>query len=202
MTADSLDEPSQFTLGAHTRIRTDDGRLLAMGEPGTGMAAIGGPLPLGYYKDDRKTEDTFQVIDGMRYSIPGDYVEYLPDGTVRFLGRGSACINTGGEKVYAEEVELVLKDHRAIRDAACIGVADRRFGELVCAVIATAPGASISREDVAAYVRSRLASYKAPRALVVMPEIPRTVQGKIDYPKVREYALAQLGERVDSAAGR
>jgi fatty-acyl-CoA synthase len=69
-------------------------------------------------------------------------------------------------------------------------------------VIATAPGASISREDVAAYVRSRLASYKAPRALVVMPEIPRTVQGKIDYPKVREYALAQLGERVDSAAGR
>ena len=178
----------RFGLGPHVRVRTDEGRFLEAGESGRGLALVAGPLPLGYYRDEAKSAATFTVLDGVRYSAPGDYVEVRPDGTVAFLGRGSACINTGGEKVFAEEVDVVIRRHRAVADAACVGIPDPRFGQRVCAVIALKPGASLDLRELADYVKRELAGYKAPRALVVVEELPRTPQGKVDYPAVTQLA--------------
>jgi acyl-CoA synthetase (AMP-forming)/AMP-acid ligase II len=180
----------RFGLGPHVRVLTDDGRFLASGEPGRGLACVAGPLPLGYYRDEAKSASTFQVIDGQRYSAPGDYVEVRPDGTVAFLGRGSACINTGGEKVFAEEVDAVLRRHADVVDAACVGIPDPRFGQRVCAVVVARAGRSLSREQLADHVKRELAGYKAPRALVLVDTLPRTPQGKVDYPAVNALAAA------------
>ena len=191
-TAADLPLPAQatgrFGLGPHVRVRTDEGRFLAAGESGRGLAMVAGPLPLGYYRDEAKSDATFTVLDGVRYSAPGDYVEVRPDGTVAFLGRGSACINTGGEKVFAEEVDLVVRRHPAVADAACVGISDPRFGQRVCAVVELRPGAALDQQELAEHVKRELAGYKAPRALVLTPQLPRTPQGKVDYPAVNRLA--------------
>ena len=174
----------RFGLGPHVRVLTDDGHFLALGEPGRGLACVAGPLPLGYFGDPAKSAETFRMIDGRRYSAPGDHVEVRDDGTIAFLGRGSACINTGGEKVFAEEVDAVLRRHPDVADAACVGLPDPRFGQIVCAVVAPAPGREISRTQLADHVKQHLAGYKAPRALLAVAELPRTPQGKVDYPAV------------------
>jgi acyl-CoA synthetase (AMP-forming)/AMP-acid ligase II len=180
----------RFGLGPHVRVLTDDGRFLRPGEPGRGLACVAGPLPLGYYRDEAKSASTFQVIDGQRYSAPGDYVDVRDDGTVAFLGRGSACINTGGEKVFAEEVDAVLRRHPDVADAACVGIPDPRFGQRVCAVVVPQPGRVLTREELADHVKQELAGYKAPRALVLVDELPRTPQGKVNYPAVNALAVA------------
>jgi 3-oxocholest-4-en-26-oate---CoA ligase len=186
----------RFRLGPHVRVRTDEGTFLEPGEAGRGMALVAGSLPLGYYRDEAKSAATFQEIDGVRYSAPGDYVEVTSDGTVTFLGRGSACINTGGEKVFAEEVDQVIRSHPAVADAACVGMADPRFGQLVCAVVALKPGLTLGLPDLADHVKKQLAGYKAPRALVIVAELPRTPQGKVDYPAVN--LLAGPGPRTST----
>jgi acyl-CoA synthetase (AMP-forming)/AMP-acid ligase II len=180
----------QFALGPHVRVWTDDGAFLAEGKSGRGLAYVAGPLPLGYYRDESKSASTFRVIDGVRYSAPGDYVEVRPGGTVAFLGRGSACINTGGEKVFAEEVDAVIRRHPEVVDAACVGVPDPRFGATVCAVVVLREGSTLTREQLADHVKAELASYKAPRVMVVTDVLPRTPQGKVDYPAVNALALA------------
>jgi acyl-coenzyme A synthetase/AMP-(fatty) acid ligase len=180
----------QFGLGPHVRVWTDAGHFLAKGKAGRGLAYVAGPLPLGYYRDETKSASTFQVIDGVRYSAPGDYVEVRPDGTVVFLGRGSACINTGGEKVFAEEVDAVIRRHPEVVDAACVGVPDPRFGAKVCAVVVLREGSTLTREQLADHVKAELAGYKAPRVMVVTDVLPRTPQGKVDYPAVNDLALA------------
>ena len=198
MTAATVGEQAPLALGPNTRVIGDDGAWLSFSEVGgVGMVAVGGALPLGYYKDEDKSAQTFQTIEGERYSVPGDYVEILANSTVRFLGRGSACINTAGEKVYAEEVEMVVKDHPSVHDAACVGVPDARLGAAVCVVVTPVNGAVISKEAMVIHVSSRLASYKAPRHLVSMSEIPRTAQGKVDYPKVHEYVDSLLATGAD-----
>jgi acyl-CoA synthetase (AMP-forming)/AMP-acid ligase II len=186
----SDESTGQFALGPHVRVWTDDGAFLEKGESGRGLAYVAGPLPLGYYRDETKSASTFQVIDGVRYSAPGDYVEVRPDGTVAFLGRGSACINTGGEKVFAEEVDAVIRRHPEVVDAACVGVPDPRFGAKVCAVVVLREGSTLTREQLADHVKSELAGYKAPRVMVVTDVLPRTPQGKVDYPAVNALALA------------
>jgi fatty-acyl-CoA synthase len=154
--------------------------------------AVSGFLPVGYYKDKEKSDRTFKTIDGQRWSIPGDWAEVNADGTLKLLGRGSVCINTGGEKVFPEEVEEALKTHAQVRDAVVVGVPDARFGERICAVVEPAPGAAPSLPDLSAHVREHLAGYKAPRELVLVESVGRAPNGKVDYKAVKDRALAAL----------
>ena len=134
-TADAADSTATFKLGPNTKVLTEDGREVVPGSGERGMVALRGRTPVGYYKDEAKSAATFVTFDGVRWSIPGDFAEVDADGTVRLFGRGSQCINTGGEKVYPEEVEEALKLHPTVADAAVVGVPDERFGEAVTAIV-------------------------------------------------------------------
>ena len=150
--------------------------------------ALKGRVPLGYYKDAEKSARTFRVIDGARWSIPGDWATVEADGTLRLLGRGSQCINTGGEKVYPEEVEEVIKTYPGVADAACVGVPDERFGEAVVALVEAADGEDVEEAGLIAHVKQHLAGYKAPRRIVVLPSLGRAPNGKVDYQALRDRA--------------
>jgi acyl-CoA synthetase (AMP-forming)/AMP-acid ligase II len=153
--------------------------------PGSGQVgwlATTGHVPLGYYNDPEKTARTFVEIDGRRWSLPGDMATMDADGTVHLLGRGSLCINTGGEKVYPEEVEAVLKTHPELVDAVVVGVPDERWGQRVAAVAQARRGAAPTLDDVQAHCRAHLAGYKVPRVLRLVPEVHRSPSGKADYP--------------------
>ena len=158
-----------------------------------GRVAMRGRTPVGYYKDEAKSATTFVTIDGIRYSMPGDFAEVDADGTVRLLGRGSQCINTGGEKVYPEEVEEVLKTHPSVVDAAVVGVPDERFGEAITALVELRPGAELDQAALVAHVRSTLAPYKSPKTVLPVPTIGRAPNGKLDYKRLKSEALQQLG---------
>ncbi len=183
-----------FMLGPNCAVFTEDGKRVEPGSGERGLVAVTGFLPVGYYKDPEKSAKTFKTIEGVRWSVPGDWAEVNLDGTLKLLGRGSQCINTGGEKVFPEEVEEALKTHPSIRDAVVVGVPDPRFGERICAVVEVDPAAAQpSLEEMAGHVRSRLAAYKAPRELVVVSSIGRAPNGKVDYKASRDRALAALG---------
>ncbi|MDA3040180.1 MAG: acyl-CoA synthetase [Actinomycetota bacterium] len=183
-----------FTIGQEAQVITEDDQFVEPGSGQIGMVAFGGSMPLGYYKDEAKTAATFRVVGGRRWSIPGDYATVELDGTLNLLGRGSVCINTGGEKVFPEEVEEVLKLDPSVRDAVCVGVPDDRFGQRICAVVEVAPGAEApGLEGLADLVKSRLASYKAPRELVVVDTIGRAPSGKVDYKALTDLATRSLG---------
>ena len=155
-----------------------------------GRVAMRGFTPIGYYKDPEKSAATFQVIDGVRYSIPGDFATVDTDGTVRLLGRGSQCINTGGEKVYPEEVEEILKTHPTVADAAVVGIPDERFGEAICALVEPHAGDAIDEATLIAHVKEHLAGYKAPKRIVAIESVGRAANGKLDYKALK--ALAQI----------
>jgi acyl-CoA synthetase (AMP-forming)/AMP-acid ligase II len=148
---------------------------------------------MGYYKDEAKSATTFIAIDGIRYSMPGDFAEVDADGTVRLLGRGSQCINTGGEKVYPEEVEEVLKTHPGVLDAAVVGVPDERFGEAITALVELRPGETVDTATLVAHVRATLAPYKSPKSVIPVDTIGRAPNGKLDYKRLKAEALAALG---------
>jgi acyl-CoA synthetase (AMP-forming)/AMP-acid ligase II len=156
------------------------------------MVALRGRVPLGYYKDPEKSAATFRIIDGIRWSVPGDFATVDEDGTIHLLGRGSVCINTGGEKVFPEEVEEALKTHPAVADAVAVGVPHPRFGEAVVAVVEAADGATVNEEAVIGHVKQRLASYKAPRHVVVVPTIGRDTNGKVNYQRLKVHATEIL----------
>jgi 3-oxocholest-4-en-26-oate---CoA ligase len=174
-------ETAKFVLGERVKVFTEDGRSVEPGSEESGFVALGGYLPMGYYKDPEKTAKTFRTIDGQRYSIPGDYAQVNPDGSLHLLGRGSVVINTGGEKVFPEEVEEVLKQHPSVRDAVCVGLPDDRFGETICAIIEPAPGATVDADELIEHVRAHLARFKAPRRVIVVDTIGRSPAGKVDY---------------------
>jgi fatty-acyl-CoA synthase len=186
-------QTAAFMLGPNTGVFTEDGRRVVPGSGERGLVAVTGFLPLGYYKDDEKTNKTFKWIEGQRWSVPGDWAEVNTDGTLKLLGRGSVCINTGGEKVFPEEVEEALKRHATVRDAVVVGVPDARFGERICAVVEPEAGEAPTLQELSQYVHSQLAGYKAPRELVVVDTIGRAPNGKVDYKAVKERALAALG---------
>lgn len=193
-TAAGESQTAAFIAGPECAVFTEDHRRVAPGSGERGLVAVGGHMPLGYYGDDEKTKRTFAFIEGKRWSIPGDWATVEADGSLRLLGRGSQCINTGGEKVFPEEVEEALKRHPAIRDAAVIGAPDPRFGERICAVVELqADAREPSLADLAAHVREHLADYKAPRALVVVDSLRRAPNGKLDYKAVKARALESLG---------
>ena len=183
---------ASFSLSPDTRVVTDDDRWVEPGSPQQGMVAQRGRVPIGYYKDEEKSARTFRMIEGQRWSIPGDYATVEADGTIRLLGRGSQCINTGGEKVYPEEVEEVLKEHPSIRDAVAVGVPDERFGEAITAVVELTPGAQLDEPGVIAHVKSRLAPFKAPKQVVAVETIGRSASGKVDYRRIRDYAVTRV----------
>jgi fatty-acyl-CoA synthase len=158
----------------------------------TGVLALGGRNPLGYYKDDEKTTANFRVIDGVRYSIPGDYATVEDDGSIQLLGRGSAIINTGGEKVFPEEVEETLKRHPSVFDSVVVGVPDDRFGEAVLAIIKLREGASASDDELIEHTKAHLAAFKAPKRVRFVDGIERTPSGKVDYVRHRYDAIEWL----------
>jgi len=188
---------ASFKLGPNAKVIDEEGNEIPAGSGRPGRLALGGRLPVGYYKDAEKTAKTFVTIAGQRYSVPGDYATVAADGTLQLLGRGSVVINSGGEKVYPEEVEEVLKTHPAVADAACVGVPDERFGEAICAIVQLRPQAAASSQELIAHVKGRLASFKAPRYVVFVGSVGRTPSGKLDY-----RALKALGtEQAEAPAG-
>ncbi|MFN3583086.1 acyl-CoA synthetase [Phenylobacterium sp.] len=186
-------QTAAFMLGPNTAVFTEDGRRVVPGSGERGLVAVSGFVPLGYYKDPEKTAKTFKVIEGLRWSIPGDWAEVNTDGTLKLLGRGSVCINTGGEKVFPEEVEEALKTHAGVRDAVVVGVPDPRFGERICAVVEPEAGAQLTLPELSDHVHGQLAGYKAPRELVLVETIGRAPNGKVDYKAIKERALSALG---------
>ncbi len=189
-TAESSGETAKFELGPTTRVITDEGRDVVPGSGELGRVALPGRTPIGYYKDEAKSAQTFVVIDGERYSIPGDYATVEADGTVTLLGRGSQCINTGGEKVYPEEVEECLKLHPTVADAAVVGVPDDKWGEAITALVEPHAGDTVDPAELIAHVKSRLAAYKAPKKVVAVASIGRAANGKLDYKQLRSDAIA------------
>jgi 3-oxocholest-4-en-26-oate---CoA ligase len=180
--------PARFKAGERLVVVTDDGDVVKPGDERVGMLGVGGPIPLGYYKDAEKTAATFRTVDGRRYSIPGDYATVDPDGTIRLLGRGSACINTGGEKVYPEEVELALRSHPDVFDCVVVGVADTRWGEMVVALVEPAGTTTLDEAGLAAHCRATLAGYKVPKHFVSVDSLQRSPAGKADYKLLRHIA--------------
>lgn len=203
---------ARFSIGEGALVLGDDGRPVEPGSGEVGRLAVTGPIPLGYYKDPVKTAETFPTVDGVRYSVPGDWARVAADGTVELLGRGSVSINTGGEKVYPEEVEEALKLHPAVADAVVVGVPDDRFGEAVTAVVSLHDGASVGGDEIRTALDEPpggeagggaggeagtgrgavLARYKRPRHVVVVDAVPRAANGKVDYAWARRTAIERL----------
>ncbi len=186
-------ETATFTLGPNAAVFTEDGRRLEPGSDERGLLAVGEPLPLGYYGDPVKSAETFRVIDGKRWSIPGDWATVAADGTVTLLGRGSVSINTGGEKVYPEEVEEALKLHPDVVDANVVGVPDPKWGAAVTAIVQLVEGATATDSDLVDALRSSLSGYKLPKHVVRVDTVFRSPNGKSDYKWAVETALDALG---------
>jgi fatty-acyl-CoA synthase len=191
-TGDQATATASFNLGENAIVVGEDGRPLAPGSGEIGRVAVAGVVPVGYYKDPEKSAATFVEIDGTRYSMPGDWAQVEADGRLTVLGRGSVCINTGGEKVFPEEVEEALKSHPSVFDAVAVGVPDERFGEAVTGVVEPTEGAEIDEGELIAHVKGTLAAYKAPKRILVVDTIGRSPSGKVDYARLREYAAAEV----------
>ncbi len=184
-------ETAKFTQNPTTKVFTEDGREVVPGSDEVGMVAAGGFVPLGYFKDPDKSARTFRTVDGVRYSFPGDLARVAADGTLILLGRGSHVINSGGEKIFPEEVEEAVKRVPGVVDCLVVGVDDERFGQAVTAVAAT-DGTAVDEAEVIAHVKTQLARYKAPKRVVFVGEVPRSPNGKADYTKAKQFALDAL----------
>jgi 3-oxocholest-4-en-26-oate---CoA ligase len=174
-------EGRRFAVDGTNAVFDDDLRRVAPGSGVVGRLAKTGRIPVGYYNDPEKTARTFVEVEGKRWSFPGDLATVEDDGTINLLGRGSSCINSGGEKIYPEEVEDALKAHPDVFDALVVGLPDDRWGERVTAVVALRPGASASGEVLQTHCRSNVAGYKVPKSVHFVDEVPRQPSGKPDY---------------------
>ncbi len=193
--ADESGRP-KFLLGEHTMVIDDDGNPTTPGDGQVGRLVRRGHLPLGYYKDEEKTAETFPTINGERWVVPGDMAIAEADGSVTLLGRGSVCINSGGEKIFPEEVELVLKGHPDVYDAVVVGVPDERWGERVAAVITPRGDAQPTVEEIRDYARQVLSAYKLPKEIHLVDTMVRSPSGKADYRWAR--TVAAEGPRATS----
>ncbi|HYI60829.1 MAG TPA: AMP-binding protein [Acidimicrobiales bacterium] len=196
-------ERTRFPLGDHTAVLDHEGSPLVPGiDTGRiGLIARRGHIPLGYRNDPVRTAQTFPVLDGVRWAVPGDLGRVEDDGTVTLLGRGASSINTGGEKVFPDEVEAVLKAHPTVFDAAVVGVPDERWGERVTAVVAPRAGATLDRADLEAHCRDHLAAFKVPRRLVEVAAVRRLPSGKADHAWVRAVARTGPAPRDEAPTG-
>jgi fatty-acyl-CoA synthase len=185
-------QTAHFTIGEDAKVFLDDGTEVVPGSGEIGVLAVGGYIPAGYYKDEAKSASTFRTFAGRRWSVPGDFASVGADGTITLLGRGSVCINSGGEKVFPEEVEEAVKRHPSVADALVIGVPDERFGEAVVAVVGLRTGEHADGDDITGALQD-LARYKRPRTFVFVDTIKRGPNGKADYAWAKEAARLQLG---------
>jgi acyl-CoA synthetase (AMP-forming)/AMP-acid ligase II len=171
----------------------EDGKPLTPGDGVIGRLARRGRLPIGYFNDPEKTAKTFVTIDGERWVVPGDLAKLEADGRITVLGRGAVCINSGGEKIFPEEVESALKAHPSVLDAVVVGIPDPKWGQRVAAIVQARVGTSVTLQDVETFCRTKIAGYKVPRELTVVAEILRHPSGKPDY---RWAAAIAKGESV------
>ena len=191
----------RVTIDKRTVVLDDDGNEVVPGSGVRGILAKRGNIPVGYFKDEKKTAETFRTINGVRYAIPGDYAQVESDGTVTLLGRGSVSINSGGEKIYPEEVEGALKGHPDVFDALVVGVPDPRFGQHVAAVVAPRKGTAPTLVELDAFVRREIAGYKVPRSLWIVDEVKRSPAGKPDYKWAKEQTEIRPADEVHSKHG-
>ena len=194
-TKNTTAETAVFKLNENVKVFDEDDNEVEPGSGAVGVLAVSGGVPLGYYKDEEKSARTFREVRGVRYSFPGDFATIEADGTITLLGRGSQVINTGGEKVFAEEVEEVIKTHESIDDCLVVGVPDERFGNRIVAVVSAAVGVDVDEGAVIAHTKAKLAPYKAPKAVVVVPTVPRAPNGKADYKTASDLAGANSETR-------
>ncbi|MFO1012747.1 MAG: acyl-CoA synthetase [Caulobacteraceae bacterium] len=185
-------QTAKFVLGDRCKVFDENDNLVEPGSGIAGMVAIGPPNPVGYYKDQEKTDKTFRTINGVRYSIPGDWCIVEKDGTLTLLGRGSACINTAGEKVFPEEVEEALKTHPSVEDALVVGLPDEKWGQAVTGVVKLSPGETLDEDALRAHVRKHLAGYKTPKRIVATETNFRASNGKADYKTAKSVAEEAL----------
>ncbi len=171
-------------------LRDDRAARLEPGSPEIGWLATAGRVPLGYLGDPEKTAATFPTIDGVRYVVPGDRARLLSDGSIELHGRESVTINSGGEKIFAEEVEAAIKEHPAVGDVLVVGRPSERWGSEVVAVVAVSAGATVSEDEITATARRHIAGFKVPKSVVFVDEVPRSPSGKPDYPAARAAAEA------------
>jgi acyl-CoA synthetase (AMP-forming)/AMP-acid ligase II len=181
----------RFEVGPESAVLSDDGRACEVGE--IGKLARTGNIPLGYYKDPEKTAATFPVVDGVRWVVPGDFARIEEDGTISLLGRGSVSINSGGEKIYPEEVEAALLQHPAVFDASVVGTPNQRWGQQVTALVQLRDGESTDAAALLAHCRTLVADYKTPKELLFVDVVPRTPVGKVDYKRSASVARDRLG---------
>jgi len=180
-TRDMSANTAKFELNEGVKVITDEDKLVQPGSGERGRIATSTFVPLGYYKDPEKSAETFREVDGVRYSFPGDYATVEADGSITLLGRGSVCINTGGEKVFPEEVEEAVKRHPEVFDCLVVGVPDLRFGERIVAVTSAIEDTEFNSEQVIDFSRDHLAGFKVPRHVLAVDTVRRGPNGKADY---------------------
>jgi len=188
-TSGKATKTATFKAKATVRVLNADNGDVEPGSGEQGLLALGGRQPMGYYNDPEKTAATFRIVDGMRFVVPGDWATVDTDGSITLIGRGSECINTGGEKVFPDEVEIALKSHGAVNDAVVLGVSDSRFGQSIVALVECLSGMTPEPEALIAHVRARIAAYKAPRRILFVDAIPRLPSGKADLKHIREMVV-------------
>jgi len=183
---------AKFATHPNTKVFAEDNREVQPGSGEIGMVAAGGNVPIGYFKDPEKSAQTFRTINGIRYSFPGDMAMLAADGSLILLGRGSQVINTGGEKVFPEEIEESVKRVDGVLDCLVVGLPDEKFGQAVTAVVSLVDGVNVESAAIIAKVKSELSGFKAPKRVVFVSKVPRAPNGKADYPAAKELALAAL----------
>ena len=194
-TKDNVNTTAKFGVMPNTKVFAPDDTEVEPGSGVVGIVAVSGPnVPLGYYKDPEKSARTFREVNGVRYSFPGDMATVEADGSITLLGRGSNCINSAGEKIFPEEVEEAVKTHASIADCLVFGVPDEKFGQRVVGVASkSADAESVSGDEVIAYTKTKLSSYKVPKQLLVVDVVPRAPNGKADYKTAKSLFEAEFG---------
>jgi len=191
-------QTGRFQLSDSTKLFNADLELIESKPGARGLVGVGGLQPIGYYKDPEKTAKTFVECEAGRFSVPGDWAEVNEDGlSLTLLGRGSVCINTGGEKVFPEEVEEVVKRFEGVKDVVVVGIPDDRWGEAITAVVSSHQG-ELDGAALIEHVKGSLAGYKAPKHVVQVPEVYRSPAGKADFKRTRQTAMEALGRLVES----
>ena len=180
-TRDNPPKTAKFALNPGVVVIADDGEVLRPGTDKIGLIGTSGLVPVGYYKDEKKSAETFREVDGVRYSFPGDYAKLEEDGTITLLGRGSNCINSAGEKIYPEEVEEAIKRNNEVFDCLVVGVDDPKFGQKVVAVVSLEDSKQIDEDDLVNTTRQFIAGYKLPKKVIFVDEVQRAPNGKANY---------------------
>ena len=191
-TRDNPPKTAKFSINPGVIILADDGETLEPGSDKVGLIGTSGLVPEGYYKDEKKSAQTFKEIEGVRYSFPGDYAKYEQDGTITLLGRGSNCINSAGEKIYPEEVEEAIKRNDEVFDCLVVGLPDEKFGQKVIAVVSLVKDADISETKLIEATREFIAGYKLPKGIIFKDVVQRAPNGKADYKWAKDIANENL----------